>query len=113
MRRVLLLAVWLAAVLVLSAAGPGFRSAKHLDDHYRKHGHEFGEISKAEYLRFAQELRDAKAEGPIVEALRKDSVITRFHRKKGWFIAFERNRVIRTFFIPVQGEQYFWRQAKR
>ena len=48
-----------AIALLLSAAGPGFRSRRQLDEHYAKHGAEFGRISEHEYLRLAQELRDA------------------------------------------------------
>lgn len=108
---------WLALLAVVAlaalAAGPGFRTQRHLDEHYRKHGHEFGSISKAEYLRFAQELRDAAVGGNILEAKRAEGVITRFDRKRGWFGAYNRDRTIRTFFIPAAGESYFRRQARR
>lgn len=100
-------------VVAAAAAGPGFRTQRHLDEHYRKHGHEFGSISKAEYLRFAQELRDAPVGGNILEARRDEGVITRFDRKRGWFGAYNRDRTIRTFFIPAAGESYFRRQARR
>jgi len=107
---------WLALVLcaiALLGAGPGFRTQRHLDDHYRKHGSEFGSVSKADYLRFAQELRDAPAGANILEAKRNDGVVTRFDRKRGWFGAYNRDRTIRTFFIPAAGESYFRRQAGR
>ena len=108
---------WLAALVVLefglSAAGPGFRTNRDLDQHYRKHGSEFGGISKADYLRFAQQLRDAPAGKDILEETRDDGVLTRFDKKQGWFGAYNRDRTIRTFFIPSAGESYFRRQAKR
>jgi pyocin large subunit-like protein len=107
-----LLCAWLCAVL-LSAAGPGFRNGKLLDEHYRKHGPEFGNIGKTEYLRLAQELWDAPPGGPILQAVKAGSVITKFDRRKGYFGAYNRDGVIRTFFIPTNGERYFWRQAKR
>jgi pyocin large subunit-like protein len=110
-RRVLTVALLWAVVLF--AGGPGFRSQKLLESHYAKHGHEFGQITRAEYLRFAQELRDAPLKGPILEAKRPDGVITRFHREKGWFGAYNPDRTIRTFFIPAAGESYFRRQARR
>ena len=103
----------LAVVLLLCAAGPGFRSATLLDEHYAKHGAEFGNITKAEYLRLAQELRDAPAGGPILEAKRSDGQFSRFDRRKGYFGAYNPDRTIRTFFIPNDGERYFHRQAKR
>ena len=104
--------VALAASLVL-AAGPGFRSHRHFDEHYHKHGREFGHITQAEYLHLAQDLRDAQAGGPILEAIKPGSVITRFDRRKGYFGAYNRDRTIRTFFIPDDGERYFHRQATR
>jgi pyocin large subunit-like protein len=104
--------LWLVAFL-LYASGPGFRSQAQLDEHYQKHGREFGAISKAEYLRLAQELRDAPAGGPILEAQRPDGEFSRFDRRHGYFGAYNRNRTIRTFFIPNNGERYFQRQASR
>src|SRR5947199_4827691 len=50
--------------LLLLAAGPGFRSRRQFDEHYAKHGREFGNISRYEYLERAQALRDAPARGP-------------------------------------------------
>ena len=104
----LLLIAWIAW-----ASGPGFRSRSQFEEHYRKHGAEFGDISKQEYLRLAQELRDAPAGGPILQAIRADGVISRFDKRKGYFGAYNSDRTIRTFFIPNEGERYFWRQAKR
>lgn len=101
------------ALLALAGTAPGFRSQKQLDDHYRKHGAEFGNISKAEYLRLAQELRDAPQGGPVLEAKRDDGVVTRFDQRKGHFGAYNPDRTIRTFFIPAAGESYLRRQARR
>lgn len=103
----------LAGLLVLFAAGPGFTSKRSLDDHYEKHGAEFGKITKQQYLEMAQSLRDAKAGGDVLEARRADGVVTRYHRKNGWFIAYNANGRIRTFFKPNDGERYFRRQAAR
>jgi pyocin large subunit-like protein len=107
-----LLGVFLLTVL-LYASGPGFRSPEKLDEHYQKHGHEFGAISKADYLRLAQELRDAPVGGPILEARRPGGEFSRFDRRRGYFGAYNRNGTIRTFFIPNAGERYFRRQAQR
>lgn len=104
----LLLIAW-----VVWASGPGFRSRSQFEEHYRKHGAEFGDIGKEEYLRLAQDLRDARAGGAILEAVRGDGVISRFDKRKGYFGAYNPDRTIRTFFIPNDGERYFWRQARR
>lgn len=115
MRRIALRLVgfWLLALGFLFASGPGFRSRAQLDQHYAKHGAEFGSISKAEYLRLAQALRDAPAGGPILEARRPDGEFSKFDRRHGYFGAYNRDRTIRTFFIPNAGESYFRRQARR
>ena len=91
----------------------GFADERRLDQHYEKHGHEFGRITKQDYLRQAQLLRDTKAGGPVLEAVRADGVVTRFDRQTGAFIAFNPNGVIRTFFKPNDGERYWRRQAER
>lgn len=107
-----LLLVFLLAAAMLGAAGPGFRSKRQYDDHFDKHGAEFGKVTKEQYLQMAQDFRDAKKSPEILEIARQDGVITRFHKKKGWFLAFNKDRTIRTFFIPNDGERYFQRQAR-
>jgi len=101
--------------LLLIAGGPGFRSARQFEEHYAKHGHEFGAISRGEYLRLAQALRDAPLVpgGPILEARRPNGQFSRFDRRRGYFGAYNPDRTIRTFFIPIDGERYFRRQARR
>jgi MprA protease rhombosortase-interaction domain-containing protein len=108
----LLIAFWLAALLLL-AGGPGFRSRRQLDEHYLKHGREFGNVSQEQYLRLAQDLRDAPVGGPILEALKPGGIFTRFDRRDSAFGAYNPDRTIRTFFVPVDGERYFHRQARR
>ena len=108
-----LIGLWLFALGLLLASGPGFRSRAQLDEHYAKHGPEFGSISKGEYLRLAQSLRDTPAGGPILEARRPDGEFSKFDRRHGYFGAYNRDGTIRTFFIPNAGESYFRRQARR
>jgi pyocin large subunit-like protein len=107
-----LIGLWLLAICLL-ASGPGFRSRSQLEEHYTKHGAEFGAISKAEYLRLAQELRDEAVGGPILEARRPNGEFSRFDRRHGYFGAYNPDGTIRTFFIPNNGERYFERQARR
>jgi pyocin large subunit-like protein len=99
--------------ILLFASGPGFHSRAQLDEHYQKHGSEFGGISKAEYLRLAQTLRDAPPGGSILESHRPNGEFSKFDRRHGYFGAFNRDGTIRTFFIPNNGERYFRKQAQR
>jgi hypothetical protein len=91
----------------------GFTSRRSFDEHYEKHGSEFSGASKADYLRIAQTLRDARPGGPVLEVIRNDGVSTRFDRRDGTFVAFNRDGTIRTCFRPNDGERYFRRQADR
>jgi hypothetical protein len=94
--------------------GAGFRSRQTLEEHFHKHGREFGPgVSIDDYLRRAQQLRDAPPAGAILELKRPDGVMCRYDRSTGDFIAFNSDRTIRTFFRPNDGEAYFRRQAQR
>lgn len=108
----LLLALAITATLAM-ASGPGFRSQHQLDEHYAKHGSEFGNITRGQYLELAQALRDAPKGGNIMQAIRADGVTTRFDRSHGYFGAYNPDGTIRTFFIPNNGESYFRRQASK
>jgi pyocin large subunit-like protein len=113
-RRALRLTVaLLLSALLLVASGPEFRSRRLFEEHYSKHGHEFGNISRQEYLERAQALRDAPVGGPILQAVTPDGIISRFDRRSGAFGAYNPDRTIRTFFIPNAGERYFHRQASK
>ena len=91
----------------------GFASRQRLEEHFEKHGAEFGKITIDNYLALAQTLRD-RASGPdVLEVTKADGVTTRFDRKSGAFVAFNSDRTIRTFFKPNDGEAYFSRQARR
>lgn len=110
LRRVL---IFFLPALLLLAQGPGFRSKRQFEEHYSKHGREFGSISAQEYLHRAQALRDAPAGGPILQAIKPGGIVTKFDRRSGAFGAYNPDRTIRTFFIPNDGERYFRRQATR
>lgn len=97
----------------VQAGGPAFRSERSLEQHFEKHGHEFGAATAAEYLELAQRLRDRPLGSTVLEATRRDGVTTRFDRESGAFVAFNSDRTIRTLFVPNDGEAYFRRQAAR
>ncbi len=92
----------------------GFRTHRNLEEHFAKHGAEFGGETIEQYLAMAQALRDAPVGGDVEEIVRpSDGVVSRFDRKSGAFMAFDGDGTIRTFFRPNDGESYFRRQAKR
>lgn len=114
MIRILQLAfALLSLAFILLGAGPGFRNRRLFEEHYAKHGAEFGHISAQEYLERAQALRDASPGGQILQAVTPDGIVSRFDRRSGAFGAFNPDHTIRTFFIPNAGERYFHRQAKQ
>jgi hypothetical protein len=98
---------------VPARANVGFVNERRLDEHYDKHGAEFGRITRQDYLRQAQLLRDAQVGGPVLQTVRADGVTTRFDRDTGAFVAFNPDGTIRTFFKPNDGERYYRRQAER
>ena len=92
----------------------GFRTRRNLEEHFAKHGAEFGGATMEQYLVMAQALRDAPPGGDVLELVRPlDGVVSRFDRKRGAFLAFDRDGTIHTFFRPNDGEAYFRRQANR
>jgi pyocin large subunit-like protein len=91
----------------------GFRSPAKLHQHFEKHGQEFGDVTEAEYLSMAQDLRDAPLSKRILEAEQVGGTVSRFDRSTGAFMAFDRDLTIRTFFRPNDGEHYFRRAAQR
>jgi hypothetical protein len=101
----------LATSALAIAGGPGFRTHHLLEEHYAKHGHEFGNVTQEEYLRMAQQLRDSRPGKNILEAKRANGA-AKFDKRYGWFVSYDSDGTIRTFFIPNTGIRYFERQAK-
>jgi len=102
----------LSFALLLFAGGPGFRTRDLLDDHYHKHGREFGAITEQQYLRMAQHLRDSRPGRDILESRRSDGGGAKFDKRRGWFVAYDADGAIRTFFVPAEGIRYFESQAR-
>lgn len=93
--------------------GVGFTSKQKLAQHYQKHGKEFGDVSVEHYLGIAQSLRDRQPGGEILEHIRPDGITSRFDRSTGTFVAFNKDKTIRTCFKPNDGERYFQRQKNK
>lgn len=107
----LVILAFVFAILAL-AGGRGFRTQDLLVDHYARHGHEFGKITMDQYLHMAQQLRDARPGKNILQAIRPDKGGSKFDVQHGWFVAWNADRTIRTFFVPNDGVRYFERQAR-
>ncbi|MCB0825642.1 MAG: hypothetical protein KDC26_05595 [Armatimonadetes bacterium] len=91
----------------------GFTSRRSLDEHYEKHGSEFGKITKDEYLRKAQQLRDTPENSVVLYFERQDHTYVKYQTKHNEFIAYNEDLTIRTFFKPNDGIEYFERQKRR
>jgi pyocin large subunit-like protein len=106
---------WIAVVVytVTAFAGsPGFRTQHLLEEHYARYRTQFGEISQEQYLRYAQQLRDSHPGKVVLESRRADHSGAKFDKRRGWFVAYDADGTIRTFFIPKEGVRYFEWQAK-
>jgi pyocin large subunit-like protein len=94
------------------AGGPGFRMPHLLEDHFARYGSQFGPITMQQYLHMAQQLRDSVPNKNILMSKRPDGGGSKFDLKHGWFVAYDGDGTLRTFFIPKDGLRYFDRQAK-
>ncbi|HKD04997.1 MAG TPA: hypothetical protein VKB79_03750 [Bryobacteraceae bacterium] len=106
---------WIAVfafTAVAFAGGPGFRTQHLLEEHYARYRADFGGISKEQYLHYAQQLRDSRPGKAVLESRRVDRSGAKFDKRRGWFVAYDGDGTIRTFFIPRDGVRYFERQAK-
>ena len=105
--------VWLLLGAALAfAAGPGFRSTHLLEDHFTRYGIQFGPINIQQYLKLAQQLRDTPPGKGILISKRPDGGGSKFDVKRGWFVAYDGDGTLRTFFKPKDGVRFFDRQQK-
>ena len=102
----------LAFTAMAFAGGPGFRTPHLLEEHYARYRTEFGGISQEQYLRYAQQLRDSRPGKSVLESRRADRSGVKFDKRRGWFVAYDSDGTIRTFFVPKEGVRYFERQAR-
>jgi pyocin large subunit-like protein len=110
----LILALLLAACAApVSDEKPRFASEKQLDNHYVKHvirQKEFGSISKEEYLQRAQELVTSPPGGDILVKTRSNGDRLFYNKRTNEFAVLTEDGIIRTFFKPKDGIDYFRRQ---
>ena len=91
------------------AAKYTFRSEKLFNDHFEKHGAEFGKITKDEYLELANRLI-ASSSDRVLHKTEADGDKLFFDQDTGYFLVLSEDGYIRTFFIPSAGINYWNRQ---
>jgi pyocin large subunit-like protein len=97
--------------LQLFAEGAGksvFKSQELLDSHYMKHASEFGNITKEQYLKGAQNLTNPG--GNILTKARSNGDILFYNKSTNEFAVKASDGTIRTYFKPTDGIDYFNRQ---
>lgn len=103
--------MFLGAFLAL-ADGRGFRTPHLLADHFSRYGFQVGAGNIQQYLKLAQQLRDTVPGKGILISKRPDGGGSKFDLKHGWFVAYDGDGTLRTFFKPADGVRYFERQQK-
>lgn len=98
----------------IDAGKAGFKSQDLLDAHYKKHvlvQGEFGDITKAQYLKGAQDLVSSKPVGNILTKTRSNGDVIFFNKATNEFAVADKYGNIRTYFKPDDGIKYFNRQT--
>ncbi|MBR5089782.1 MAG: hypothetical protein IK093_10175 [Ruminiclostridium sp.] len=86
-----------------------FRNKARFDEHYKKHGKEFGNITQDEYLDLANELI-ASTSDRVLHKFSDDGDYMYFDQDTNHFLVLSEDGYIRTFFIPSSGINYWNRQ---
>lgn len=86
-----------------------FRSEKLYNSHFEKHGAEFGEITKEEYLKKANDLINSDSES-VLTKMSKDGDYLFYDESTNEFLVLSQDGYIRTFFKPNAGIDYYNRQ---
>ncbi|MCM1246341.1 MAG: Ig-like domain-containing protein [Roseburia sp.] len=86
-----------------------FRTQQLLDSHYVKHGAEFGNITKEQYLAAANKLLNSSGAN-ILKKTEPDGDILIYNTDTNEFLVLSYDGFIRTYFKPSDGIDYFNRQ---
>ena len=85
-------------VLAYAQVQAGNFAPGRLDEHYWKHGYQFGHITEEQYLHDAQALLDASPGADVLEKIRPDSDVEHFRESTGEFAVMTKRGRIRTYF---------------
>lgn len=96
-------------VTVTEATYYTFRTEELYESHFLKHGAEFGDITKQEYLDKANALIDDTSDDVLTKR-EEDGDYLFFNTETGEFLVLSEDGYIRTFFIPDDGIDYWNRQ---
>jgi len=80
-----------------------------LDEHYLKHGYQFGQITEEQYLEDARALLDAVPGGDVLEKTRPDGDVEHYRVSTGEFAVMTKRGRIRTYF-KTNYNYWIWRQ---
>ncbi len=86
-----------------------FRNKTRYDEHFEKHGAEFGNITKEEYLQLANDLINSTSDR-VLHKYSEDGDYMYFDQDTNHFLVLSEDGYIRTFFIPTAGINYWNRQ---
>lgn len=96
---------------ILDAAGKGaFKSQELFNNHFIKHADDFGNLTKKEYLKGAQDLINSSPGGNILTITRANGDELFYNKATNEFAVKASNGTIRTYFKPTDGIGYFNRQ---
>lgn len=90
--------------------GYTFRNDDLYESHYRKHGAEFGNITKEEYLQKANELINSDSPDVLHKTEKEDGDYLFYNPKTNEFLVLSTDGYIRTYFKPDDGIEYWERQ---
>ena len=74
-----------------------------LDEHYMKHGYQFGNLTEEQYLEEARHLLDAPAGNGILEKIRYNGDVEHYSISTGEFAVMTKRGRIRTLFKTNYG----------
>lgn len=87
-----------------------FRTAQLLESHYQKHGDEFGNITKEDYLRGANNLIRSGNPNLLTKFDKEDGDKLYYLESSNEFLVLSVDGYIRTYFKPDNGISYFNKQ---
>ena len=86
-----------------------FRTEKLFDEHYKKHGSEFGDVTKEQYLELANKLINSRSDS-VLRKTSDDGDSLFYDKDRNYFLVLSGDGYIRTLFRPDSGIRYWEKQ---